>query len=313
MAEITNFRGEHAGAEPDDALEGEVRALMRRVGERVKKARDLKGYPRRVVAEKSGVSLRYLAQLESGAGNISIGLLQRVALALELKIEWLVGEDDPWTSDALRLADLYRAASADSRERALAALGAPGPEDRRAGRVCLLGLRGAGKSTLGAMAAETLRIPFLELNAEIEQEAGMPVSEVFGLYGQEGYRRLETRALERIVALHESAILAVGGGIVAEPETFKLLLANFRTIWIKAGPEEHMRRVLRQGDTRPMAGNPEAMAQLRTILESRRPLYERAEATLDTSGKPLETSARELVSLIRAMGITNEAATAPPA
>lgn len=309
MAEITNFRGEVAANAAKDSLDLEVEDLMQRVGMRVRKARELKGVPRRVISERSGVSPRYLAQLEAGEGNISIGLLQRVASALDHRIEWFIGQDDPWTSEALRIADLYRNATAEKRQAAMEALSTHSPAQLRARRICLIGLRGAGKSTLGAMAGQMLHVPFLELNIEIEEHAGMPVAEVVALYGQEGYRELESQALSRIIATHDTVVLAAAGGIVAEPDTFKTLLAHFHTIWIQARPEEHMSRVRNQGDTRPMAGNPEAMEQLRSILKSREALYEQAEAQLDTTGKPLHASAEELVELIRTRGFLED----PPA
>ncbi|MBC7154546.1 MAG: helix-turn-helix transcriptional regulator [Rhodobacteraceae bacterium] len=295
MSEITNFKGEVTEPDADDA----VSALILRVGDRVRKARERKGIPRRVLSEISGVSPRYLAQLEGGEGNISIGLLQRVAIALDHRIEWLMGEEDPWTSDALRVADLFRVASGDLRQRVLDML-APEPiEAMRAHRICLIGLRGAGKSTLGAAVGAAIGVPFVELNREIEDQSGMPVNEVMALYGQEGYRKLEAQALGRIIATYDTMILAVAGGIVAEPETYKTLLANFHTIWVRASPADHMNRVRAQGDTRPMAGNPEAMEQLKSILTSREVLYERALAQLETTGKPLEASIEELISLIR--------------
>ena len=298
MSEITNFRGEAIGDGPEDA----ARALTLRVGERVRKARERKGIPRRVLSERSGVSPRYLALLEAGDGNISIALLQRIAEALDHRIEWLVGEDDPWTSDALRMADLFRSAPAEVRARVMDLL-APLPEAAaRRHRIALIGLRGAGKSTLGAMAGAALGLPFVELNREIEDQAGMPVNEIIAFYGQEGYRRLEAQALGRIAATHESVMLAVAGGIVAEPDTFKALLTQFHTIWIKASPAEHMARVRAQGDMRPMAGNPEAMEQLRFILTSREALYDQARAKLDTSGRSVEQSRDDLVALIRAQG-----------
>ncbi|MAM63123.1 helix-turn-helix transcriptional regulator [Maritimibacter sp. UBA3975] len=300
MSEITNFRGEAR----DDRSDGDraVDDLIARVGERVRRARDRKGIPRRVLSEKSGVSPRYLAQLEAGEGNISIGLLQRVAVALDHKIEWLVGEDDPWTSDALRVADLYRSADSGVQASVRATLSPEPTAMQRANRVCLVGLRGAGKSTLGRRAGEALGIPFVELNREIEDQAGMPVDEVMAFYGQEGYRRLEAQALGRVIATHDSMILAVAGGIVAEPETYNRLLTHFHTIWVKATPAEHMARVREQGDERPMAGNPEAMEQLKSILTSREALYEKALAQLDTSGKAEDESCDELVALIRDRG-----------
>ena len=284
MTEITNFRGESSPQDAKDHLEASVDGLIARVGERVREARQRRGIPRRVLSEMSGVSPRYLAQLEAGEGNISIGLLQRVAVALDHRIEWLVGEDDPWTSDALRVADLYRVATADVQQAALRILNPEPAEALRAKRVCLVGLRGAGKSTLGARLGAEMDVPFVELNAEIEEQSGMPVSEVMALYGQEGYRKLEAQAVSRVIATHETMILAVAGGIVAEPETYTTLLSHFHTIWLRASPAEHMERVRAQGDERPMAGNPEAMEQLKSILTSREALYGKALAQFDTSG-----------------------------
>ncbi|MAY85474.1 MAG: transcriptional regulator [Pseudooceanicola sp.] len=302
MTEITNFRGERTAASPETQAEAEVTALIARVGERVRKARERKGIPRRVLSDMSGVSPRYLAQLEAGEGNISIGLLQRVAIALDHRIEWLMGRDDPWTSDAMRVAELFRAATADTQQTVLRALSPDSNETRRAQRVCLVGLRGAGKSTLGRMAGKALNIPFVELNREIEEHSGMPVDEVLALYGQEGYRRLEAQAVERVLCTYDTMILAVAGGIVAEPDTYATLLANFHTVWLKTTPDEHMSRVRAQGDERPMAGNPEAMDQLKSILTSRESLYARAEAQLNTSGNTVDQSLTQLIALIRDRG-----------
>ena len=298
MNEITNFRGETTTGPDNTEIDAAVTALIVRAGERVRRARERRGIPRRVLSEKSGVSPRYLAQLEFGEGNISIGLLQRVAIALDHRIEWLVGDEDPWTSDALRVADLFRSATSDVQERVLMTLSPESAENLRARRICLIGLRGAGKSTLGAMVGSALSIPFVELNRNIEEQAGMPVGEVMTLYGQDGYRKLEAQAIDRIVATHDTMVLAVAGGIAAEPETHKRLLSHFHTIWLKASPEEHMSRVRAQGDKRPMTGNPEAMEQLKSILRSRESLYEKAIAQLDTSGKTAKASLKELLALI---------------
>lgn len=298
MTEITNFRGEATAQSQATRVEAEVTALIQRVGERVRRARERRGIPRRVLSDMSGVSPRYLAQLEAGEGNISIGLLQRVASALDHRIEWLVGEEDPWNSDALRVADLFRSSSSDVQQAILRKLNPEPAETLRAHRICLIGLRGAGKSTLGALIGQAMNIPFVELNSEIEEQSGMPVEEVLALYGQEGYRKLEAQAISRIIATHDSMVLAVAGGIVAEPETYNQLLANFHTIWLKTSPDEHMARVRAQGDERPMAGNPEAMEQLKSILTSREALYGRAQAQLDTSGQSLEASLAQLMALI---------------
>lgn len=304
MSDPTTLGGDaqpDAAATPADAAtDADIRALIARVGERVRRARELKGIPRRVLSDISGVSPRYLALLEAGDGNISIALLHRVARALGHRIDWLVSEDDPWTSDALRAADLFRAAPAETRARVLGLLAPPPDQAQRRRRICLIGLRGAGKSTLGARAGAALGLPFVELNREIEGQAGMAVNEVLALYGQEGYRRLEAQALGRITAAHDALILAVAGGIVAEPETYKILLTQFHTIWLRAAPEDHMARVRAQGDTRPMAGNPEAMDQLRHILTSREALYDQAGAKLDTSGRTVDESLADLLALIAA-------------
>lgn len=302
MAEITNFKGEAQLIERGSQADEAVKTLITRVGERVRKARERKGIPRRVLSEISGVSPRYLAQLETGAGNISIGLLERVALALDLRIEWFVSTDDPWESDAMRVAQLYRQAEKPVQQAVLETLNPTSAEDRRARRICLLGLRGAGKSTLGRQAGEALGVPFVELNDEIEAHGGMPVSEVMALYGQEGYRQLEAQALERVIATHESVILAAAGGIVAEPVTYNSVLGHFHTIWLQALPEEHMSRVRAQGDERPMIGNPEAMEQLQSLLDSREAMYARAQARLNTSNQTAAGSLSKLLELIRGNG-----------
>lgn len=299
MTEITNFRGETTSQSQAEQVKASVTGLITRVGERVRKARERKGIPRRVLSEMSGVSPRYLAQLEAGEGNISIGLLQRVAIALDHRIDWLMGEDDPWTSDALRVADLFRGANMDVQQAVLRTLSPEPAQTARAHRLCLIGLRGAGKSTLGALAGQALDLPFVELNNQIEEQSGMPVNEVIALYGQEGYRRLEAQAISRVISTHDDMILAVAGGIVAEPETYNALLAHFHTIWLRTTPEDHMARVRDQGDERPMAGNSEAMDQLRSILTSRESLYGKALAQLDTSGQSVDASLAHLLALIR--------------
>jgi len=273
------------------------------VGERVRKARERRGISRRKLSELSQVSLRYLAQLEGGSGNISIALLWRVSKALDHRIEWLVSADDPWMSEIAQASELFRGATRERRRQVMKILDPEGPAQVRQKRLCLIGLRGAGKSTLGKLLSAELSLPFVELNREIEDICGMPVTEVMALYGQEGYRRLERQALERIVATSDAVVLAVAGGIVAEPETFAYLLRHFHTIWIKARPDEHMERVRNQGDLRPMRDNPQAMDELRAILTSREELYSKAEAMVDTSGRSLEESKRELLASIRRLEI----------
>lgn len=280
--------------------------FIRLVGERVRMARARKGISRKALSESSGVSQRYLAQLEGGQGNISIALLKRIAQALDHRLEWLVGEDDPWSSEVVRMASLFRVATNEQKRRVLGILDPENASLQRGRRIALIGLRGAGKSTLGRLSAARLGIPFVELNVEIEATSGMPVNDLMALYGQEGYRRLERQSVERIAATHEMLVLAVAGGIVSEPDTFNYLVRHFHTIWLKARPEEHMGRVRKQGDTRPMAGNPAAMDELKTILTSRESLYARSEAQVDTSGKSVEESLADLLATIEREGFLRQ-------
>lgn len=272
--------------------------FLAELGQRVRDMRARRGMSRRLLSEKSGVSQRYLAQLESGAGNISITLLLRIAEALAVPLDWLVTDDDPMSSEASRLSLLYRNASPEKRQAALRLLEPDDPTDSRSRRIAFIGLRGAGKSTLGARVAEHFGVDFVELNQMIHQHGGLRAEEVFALYGQEGYRLLERRALERLCEERQEVILAVGGGIVSEPPTFAFLLHHFHTVWLKAAPEEHMIRVQQQGDSRPMNGLPNAMDELRSILTSREALYARAEATLDTSGRTTDESTSDAIALI---------------
>lgn len=282
-------------AHPPIASDAAVIQLQSQVGDRVRAARTTKGMSRRTLSETSGVSPRYLAQLEAGEGNISIALLLRVATALGLPIEALVARHI-LPPEALHIPAAFLRTDAETRAKVLKLL--QPIASQKAHRVCLLGLRGAGKSTLGAALATVRGLPFIELNRAIEESGGMPVSEIMALYGAEGYRQLEANALDAIVSRHDRAIIAVGGGIVDETRTFDALLNRCHTIWIKASPEEHMARVQAQGDTRPMEGNPEAMAQLRLILTGREADYARADTVLDTSGATPDVSLAALVHLV---------------
>ncbi len=305
--EIATFGGKAPLDEKNmsSATEGDTAAFLELVGERVRAARARKNISRKALSEISGVSQRYLAQLETGSGNISIILLRRVADALDYKIEWLVGEEDPYSSKLLSIISLYKQATGDQRMKVLEILDPDHPNLKRSRRIAFIGLRGAGKSTLGRLSAEKIGFPFLELNEEIEQASGMPVNEVIALYGQEGYRRLEKQSVERIVATNDSIVLAVAGGIVSEPETFNYLLRHYHTIWLKADPTDHMTRVRGQGDERPMAGNPEAMDELKSILMSREALYERAEIEINTSGRTLEQTLEDVLGAIEEKGYLN--------
>ncbi|MEM6371692.1 MAG: helix-turn-helix transcriptional regulator [Pseudomonadota bacterium] len=272
--------------------------LISRLATRVRAARADLGLPRRALSEMSGVSPRYLAQLEAGEGNISVLLLHRVAMALNLRIEELLFEEPPLDQDVLRVAQLYDQAPEVVQGRVRALLAPENPATLRAQRICLVGLRGAGKSTLGQMAADKLKIPFVELNDAIEARAGMPRGEVMALYGQDGYRKMEAEAITDVIAQHDKLILAVAGGIVSDTDTYDRVLERFHTVWVRTSPAEHMARVRAQGDLRPMEGNPVAMDQLKSLLTTRTPQYERALAQVETSTKPIQTSVNDLLTVI---------------
>src|SRR6266850_2021500 len=234
---------------PATAAQQETTYLAQ-LGERVRAWRAGHGMTRKALSLASGISERYLAQLESGEGNISILLLRKVARAMGVPIESLVREGE-------------------SREKSIA----------------LLGLRGAGKSTLGEKLAQGLGVPFVELDREVEKEAGAALGEVFALYGQEAFRRFERRALERVLAQNERAVIAAGGSLVTDPQTYRLLLEKCCCVWLKAAAQEHMDRVIAQGDLRPFKGRSAALDEIKTLLKERESLYTRADATVSTSGK----------------------------
>ena len=269
------------------------------LGERVRAERARRGMTRKILARDAGLSERYLAQLEAGKGNMSIALLRRVAAGLHLPLAQLVGEQ-PEEPVELRLAiEALRHLAPGELRRARAVLEARfgrAESGERRRRIALIGLRGAGKSTLGRRLAEHLAVPFIELDAEIERDCGLSLGEIFALHGQAAYRRSERRALDGALARHPAFVLAAGGSIVAEAATFERLLAGCYTVWLTASPDEHMSRVIAQGDLRPMADNREAMADLKRILAVRGPLYARADATVDTAGRTLDATFRELLA-----------------
>lgn len=299
----TGLIGDKPIASNTEELDVSVTALINQVAERVYAARKAKRLSRRELSELSGVSPRYLVRLEGGEGNISIGLLQRIAVALDRPIDWLVGTDDTLSDELARLVVRYRNADTATRTSVLSMLDPEQLRKRKSERVCLIGLRGAGKSTLGALLSQEMDIPFIELNQQIEHSAGMPVGEVIAMYGDEGYRKLEADTLKEIIATRKRLILAVAGGVVEEASTFAEVLGRFHTVWLKAEPTEHMERVRAQGDLRPMAGNPKAMEQLREILIARESRYGQAEHHLDTSGKTIDATLTELRSLVSTHGI----------
>lgn len=273
--------------------------FLEQLGQRVRTTRALRGMSRKVLAKVSGISERYIAQLESGKGNVSIVLLRRVSLAMGAHLEDLIPSIDT-APDWPVFRDLLRKASPEQIAQTKDILsgqhnGSAVPYRTGFAGIALIGLRGAGKSTLGKMLAQKIGWTFVELNKEIEAQNGLSVAEIIAMYGQEGFRRMEQTALNQLLTRTEPIVLATGGGIVSEPLTFDLVLSSFYTIWLRAEPEDHMLRVRRQGDLRPMADDRSAMQELRTILLSREPLYARASAMVDTAGLPVERAAGRLI------------------
>jgi XRE family transcriptional regulator, aerobic/anaerobic benzoate catabolism transcriptional regulator len=273
--------------------------FLEQLGQRVRTMRALRGMSRKVLAKVSGISERYIAQLESGKGNVSIVLLRRVSNAMGAHLEDLIPTSDP-APDWQVIRDLLRKATPSQIAQAKDVLAGHGATHHRSSfaGIALIGLRGAGKSTLGKILAKKIGWNFVELNKEIEKQNGLSVAEIIALYGQEGFRRMEQAALNQLLARKELMVLATGGGIVSEPLTFELILSSFYTIWLKAEPEEHMARVRGQGDLRPMADDRSAMAELRNILVSREPLYARAAAVVDTAGLSVDAAAERLVDAV---------------
>jgi XRE family aerobic/anaerobic benzoate catabolism transcriptional regulator len=277
-------------------------AFLRTLGERVRDARARRGMTRKILAHDSGVSERYLAQLESGRGNVSVLLLQHIAAALHLPLTELLQEETAQPPKLALIGQFLQRLPAQKlaavRSQLIRDYGTAHTD--RIKRIALIGLRGAGKSTLGNRIAKELSVPFVELDREVEREAGTSLSEIFLLYGQAGYRRYERRCLEKVVQKNERVVIATGGSIVSEPGTYDLLLSACRTIWLKAQPEEHMARVVAQGDIRPMSGNREAMEDLHRILRGRTALYGRADVTIDTAHKSIEQSLQQLRKAVAA-------------
>jgi XRE family aerobic/anaerobic benzoate catabolism transcriptional regulator len=262
------------------------------LGERTRALRARRGLTRKSLAKAADVSERHLANVEMGVGNASIQFLRQLAQALNCTLAELVGDETASSPEWLMIREILRGRGetelAQARGTLAAMFGAPATQATRRQRVALIGLRGAGKSTLGKLLADRFGVPFVELNRQIEATAGCSLAEIHSLYGAQAYRRYERRALEDVIQRHPRAVVATPGGIVSEPGTFNLLLAHCYTVWLRATPEEHMGRVLAQGDTRPMNGNDEAMGDLRRILDSRAPFYAKADAVCDTSDKPVE-------------------------
>jgi len=290
-----------------EVADGRRESFLSALGERVKALRARRGLTRKALAQTTGVSERHLANLEYGVGNASILILLTVSQALQCSLAELLGDVTTRTPEWLMLRELLSDRDeATLRRVRLAAsevLGAAGPRSgeapARSSRIALIGLRGAGKSTLGRMLAEDLDFPFVELSREIEKLAGCSISEILGLYGQNAYRRYERRALEEAIDAYPEAVIATAGGLVSDLGSFNLLLRRCLTVWLKAEPEDHMNRVAAQGDLRPMAASREAMEDLKSILAGRAAFYSKADLHVDTSAQPLIETLQVLRAEVR--------------
>jgi len=271
---------------PAEAGHEERHPFLATLGERVRALRSRRGMTRKALAAAADISERHLANLEYGVGNASILVLLQVAAALRCSLAELLEQRDEATLRRVRVAIGEM-------------LGTGGGNAARSPRVALIGLRGAGKSTLGQRLATDLGFPFVELSREIEKFAGCSIAEITALYGINAYRRYELRALEEAIQIYPEAVIATPGGLVSDPAAFNLLLAHCTTVWLQASPEDHMRRVQAQGDLRPMAASKEAMEDLKGILAGRAAFYSKAEFSLDTSAQPLEPTFLALRELVR--------------
>ena len=296
---------------PASAEEEDKNPFLVALGERVRALRARRGMTRKATALAADVSERHLANLEYGTGNASILILLQVAQALQCSLAELIGDVTTSSAEWLLLRELLENRDEATIQRVRVAVGqllgtgganASGGASQtaaRSTRVALVGLRGAGKSTLGQLLADDLDYPFVELSREIEKFAGCSISEIQALYGQNAYRRYERRALEEAIQIYPEAVIATPGGLVSDPATFNLLLAHCTTVWLRATPEDHMKRVLAQGDTRPMAASREAMDDLKSILAGRAAFYSKAEFQVDTSTQPLQPTFEALRAVVR--------------
>ncbi len=278
--------------------------VLAALGERVRALRERRGLTRKTLSSAAGISERHLANLEYGEGNVSVLVLTQIADALNASLAELTGDFTTRSPEWLMLRSLLRNRSEDTLRRIRIAAGAILGGDQVTHstpfRIALIGLRGAGKTTLGTLLAGQRGVPFVELSREIEQTAGCTIGEMHDLYGYGAYRRYERRALEDVIESYPEAVIAVPGGLVSDPATFNRLLSGCTTVWLRAKPEDHMQRVVEQGDFRPMTGAEEAMDDLRNILAARKPFYSQAHLRLDTSGSTLQQTFTRLVELVGA-------------
>jgi XRE family aerobic/anaerobic benzoate catabolism transcriptional regulator len=277
-------------------------AYLHTLADKIRDARAQRGMTRSALATDSGVSLRFLAQLEGGQGNPSILVLRRIASAMGFPPDDLLSNDPPPAIDRILLTRMLKQLSNDdivkARRLLTQHLGLHTINEAKKPYVALVGLRGAGKTTLGRRLAEHREVPFFELDREVEREYGATIGEILQLHGQPGYRRFERESLQAVLSKYPAAIIETGGGLAADPETLPLLLEHTLAVWVRALPEDHMQRVIDQGDRRPMARSREAMHELKDILKAREPFYRQAHLQLMTSGKTADQSFQELLELL---------------
>ena len=273
------------------------------LGERVRNLRSRQGMTRKAVALAADVSERHLANLEYGTGNVSVLVLLQVAQALQCSLAELLGDMTTTSPEWLLIRELLSKRSEADLRRARLQLGemfGEGSDARaRQNRVALIGLRGAGKTTLGQRLADDLGFPFIELSRQIEQFAGCQISEIHNLYGALAYRRYERRALEEAIQIYPEVVIATPGGLVSDSANFNLLLSHCTTVWLQAEASDHMARVAAQGDLRPMAASREAMEDLKRILEGRSAFYSKADIAINTSEGTAEQSFLRLRDAVR--------------
>ena len=291
-----------SGFTPGESEAADKNPFLVALGERVRGLRSRRGMTRKAVSVAANVSERHLANLEYGEGNASILVLLQVAGALQCTLAELIGDVTTASPEWLLIRELLEGRSEADLRRVRVAIGellGTGGAGALSPRIALVGLRGAGKSTLGQMLADDLGFPFVELSREIEKFAGCSVSEIQALYGQNAYRRYERRALEEAIQIYPEAVIATPGGLVSDVATFNQLLTHCTTVWLQADPEDHMKRVQAQGDMRPMAASKEAMEDLKGILAGRAAFYSKAQLRVDTSAQPLDDTFRLLRQRVR--------------
>jgi XRE family aerobic/anaerobic benzoate catabolism transcriptional regulator len=291
-----------------DALEKDP--FLVALGERMRALRSRRGITRKALAKLADVSERHLANVESGVGNASIQFLRQLTAVLNCTLAEMIGDETASSPEWLMIREILRGRPEEELARVRTAVAglfdAPATESARRQRVALIGLRGGGKTSLGRMLAGAWMVPFIELSRHIEALAGCSIAEIYNLYGPSAYRRHERRAMEEIIQRYPRAVIATPGGIVSDPATYNLLLSHCYTVWIKASPKEHMDRVVAQGDTRPMMGNSEAMADLKSILDSRTAFYSKADMAFETSEQTLSAAFSRLSQQLQTLSPMSE-------